>query len=83
MNELYDRLSKQMSDGLKSPQHVASEMGDDFEEEMELTEIAKAAGWKSPSEQAMAENAAKAVAGGGEPPDEKPAAQERRDAESA
>lgn len=48
MNELYDRLSKQMADGLKSPQHVASEMGDDYEEERELTVIAEADGWEKP-----------------------------------
>ncbi len=48
MNELYDRLSKQMADGLKSPQHVASEMGDDFEEEKELIALAEADGWEKP-----------------------------------
>lgn len=72
MNELYDRLSKQMSDGLKSPQHVASEMGDDFEEETELIEIAKANGWQSPSDRAMAE----ATAGKGDEADERPASSE-------
>ena len=46
MTELYDRLSKQMHDKLKSPQHVAGEMGDDFEEEQELFAIAEAAGFQ-------------------------------------
>jgi hypothetical protein len=49
MNELYDLMSKQMKDHLKSPQHVASEMGDDFDEEQELYKIAEEGGWKSPS----------------------------------
>lgn len=46
--ELYERLSKQMADGIKSPQHAASEMGDDYEEERALIAIAEAEGWKSP-----------------------------------
>jgi hypothetical protein len=46
MEELYERLSKQMHDHLKSPQHVAAEMGDDFEEEQELFEQAEASGWQ-------------------------------------
>jgi len=55
MKELYDRLSKQMRDHLKSPQHVASEMGDDFEEEQELYQIAVAEGWKASSSESSSE----------------------------
>ena len=56
MNELYDRLSKQMADGTKSPQHVCSEMGDDFEEEIELIALAEAAGWEAPGAAEEEEN---------------------------
>lgn len=48
MNDLYDRLSKQMKDRLKSPQNVASEMGDSFEDEQDLYKIAEESGWKAP-----------------------------------
>jgi hypothetical protein len=44
--ELYDRLHKQMEDNVMSPQHAATEMGDDYEEEQELIAIAKKQGWQ-------------------------------------
>ena len=52
MEALYDRLSKQMADGLKDPQGVCAEMGDDFEEVQELIKQAEAMGWQKPQKQA-------------------------------
>jgi hypothetical protein len=50
MELLYDRLSKQLHDNLLAPQAVCSQMGDDFEEQIELINIAKASGWELPQD---------------------------------